>query len=193
MKQLAVFLDRDGTIIEDNYYLGKSDSWRQELRFAAHAIEGLSELQRMNACLAVISNQAGVARGFFTENRVIEVNREIAARLTARGIHIDQWHYCTLVQTEYARRHNIPLDSPFVNDTSDLRKPGIGMITKVCAGWNTALQDLDLWVIGDKETDAQAGINAGGRGILLSPRAMPGFTCYTDLYQAALHIKDARS
>jgi histidinol-phosphate phosphatase family protein len=143
----AVFLDRDGTLIEDPGHLG--DPARVVV------IEGvpaaLRRLREAGYALVVVSNQSGVARGLFTEDDLRAVNARLSALLGEEGAGVDAWYWCV---------HHPDLTGPCA-----CRKPGTELLER-------AARDLDLdlassWTVGDHATDVEAGVRAGGRGVLV--------------------------
>ena len=86
----AVFLDRDGTIIEEVGYLDRPE--RVEL--FPYTIDAIRVLNRAGLAVVLVSNQSGIARGFFTAAVVDEVHRKMEAMLAAGGAHIDAYYYC---------------------------------------------------------------------------------------------------
>ena len=143
----SVFLDRDGTLIEEVGYLGDPDG----VVVLSGVPEALQRLRDAGFALVVVSNQAGVARGYFTEEDVLAVNRRLAELLEAEGIRLDAWHFC--------------VHHPDHGGPCECRKPEPGMLR------DAARQlDLDLsrsWIVGDHPSDAEAGRRAGARGILV--------------------------
>lgn len=139
MKNKAFFLDRDGTIIIDKGYLDNPAN----IEF----IDGIPEtLQKIKACgylIVMVSNQSGVARGYFTEDTVQCVNEAVQERLQQEyGIKLDGMYYCP---------HHPVYGKEIYNQDCDCRKPKPGMILQ-------AAQDLDIDInssvmIGDKESD----------------------------------------
>ena len=141
----VVFLDRDGTIIVDRGYLSQV----ADVAFEANAIAGLKALAALPATLVVVTNQSGIARGFFDAAAVDTVHRHIDARLHAEGVVISAWHYCP----------HRPVDR------CDCRKPAPGMLR---SGATAEGADVTRAVmIGDKMTDLQAASAAGARGVLV--------------------------
>lgn len=142
MKRPAVFLDRDGTLIEDPGYLGDPD----RVALLPAAAEGLRRLSEAGFALVVVSNQAGVARGLITQADVEAVNRRVSEALAARGVLVDGFFFCP---------HHPDFTGP-----CECRKPGIELFRR-------AVEDLDLdlgssWVVGDTAGDVGA---AGALGI----------------------------
>lgn len=147
----AVFLDRDGTIIESVHYLSDPEAVRL-LDGAAAAIRGLREAGY--ACV-IVSNQSAIGRGMFTVERLYEVHEALCRRLDEQGAGLDGFYFCPAVPTSADRA---AIDDPD-------RKPGPGMLRR-------AAEDLGLdlarsWMVGDMVSDVLAGRNAGCRGSIL--------------------------
>jgi D-glycero-D-manno-heptose 1,7-bisphosphate phosphatase len=148
----AVFLDRDGTMIEDVGYL---DSLSQ-IALYPWTVDAIRTFNRAGLTVVVVTNQSGIARGMFTEALVGETHREMNARLAAGGARVDAYYYCPHHPDGrvdgYARR-------------CDCRKPGRGMIDRAAA--DLALDPAQSFVVGDKWLDVQLGRAVGARAILV--------------------------
>jgi D-glycero-D-manno-heptose 1,7-bisphosphate phosphatase len=148
----AVFLDRDGTMIEDVGYL---DSLSR-IDVYPWTVDAIRLLNRAGLPVVVVTNQSGIARGLFTEALVAEAHRAISARLAAGGARVDAYYYCPHHPdgrvVEYAR-------------SCDCRKPGRGMIDRAAA--DLALDPARSFVVGDKWLDVQLGRAVGARAILV--------------------------
>jgi lipopolysaccharide heptosyltransferase II len=149
----AAFLDRDGTIIEDPGYLSDPDG----IRFIPGAVEALRALQSAGFHLIVVSNQAGVARGLFSEREVQTVNNRLKSLLAEAGVHLDGIYYCP---------HHPEHGTPEYRRDCSWRKPGPGMIRRAAREFPL---DLSRSVIfGDHLSDAAvAQAFPGMQGILL--------------------------
>src|SRR3954467_10278495 len=146
----AVFLDRDGTIIEEAGYLERLE----RLVFYPFSVDAIRVLNRAGFAVVVITNQAGVARGIVREAFVGEAHRHIAARVEAGGARIDGFYYCPHYPTGTLE--------PFVR-TCECRKPGTAMLRQAAAD-----MDLDLrrsFSVGDRWHDVAAGAAVGARAI----------------------------
>lgn len=143
--RLLIALDRDGTIIVDRGYLSQVAN----VAFEANAIAGLKALAALPATLVVMTNQSGIARGFFEEAAVDAVHRHIDAMLRAEGVMISAWHHCPHLPT----------------DRCDCRKPAPGMLHAAAAAEGADITRAVM--IGDKITDVQAASAAGATGILV--------------------------
>ena len=143
--RVLIGLDRDGALIHDPGYLGRSQNWRDQVKILPGVIEGIRTLKLLpRTHLAVCSNQAGIARGFFKPNRVEEVNEHLKALLAQQGLDIDKWYFCPYVDKDYASKHHILEENPWVAESTDLRKPGIGMLRKAADDIGMKLDDLEV-------------------------------------------------
>lgn len=170
----AVFLDRDGTIIEDVGYPHE----RSAIKFLPLVSEAISILNQNGYRVIVTTNQSGVARGYFTEDALRQINQYIRDTLAARGAVIDRVYYCP---------HHVEGTIKEYRKACDCRKPNPGMIQQA-----TRELDIDLkrsFAIGDKPLDVEAGRRAGCRTILLGDdtgdtgAAAPDYVA-ADLYRA---------
>jgi D-glycero-D-manno-heptose 1,7-bisphosphate phosphatase len=148
----AVFLDRDGTLIEDVGYLDRLD----RIALFPWTVDAVRALNRGGFLVVVITNQSGVARGFFTEAFVEETHRHLSARLAAGGARIDAYYYCPHHPDGTVAAYRRPCDC---------RKPASGLVDR-------AVRDLDLdparsFVVGDKWLDVGLARAAGTRGVLV--------------------------
>lgn len=126
----AIFLDRDGTINIDKNYLYKIEDWE----FEEGVIEGLQILQKLGYKLIVITNQSGIARGYYTEADAHKVFDYMIDELKKSGIIIEKVYYC-----------------PHIGEECDCRKPKLGLFYQ-------AQKDYDIdfsksYAIGDKLRD----------------------------------------
>src|SRR5258706_13642922 len=131
----GVLLDRDGTIIVDHGYVG----WIDRVEFIEGSPEAIARFNRAGIPVAVVTNQAGVARGFYGLDDVARVHQYIAERLAEHRAHIDLFLHCPY--------HPEGVVEAFAR-TSEDRKPGPGMARAAEAKLN-----LDLgasWVVGDR-------------------------------------------
>lgn len=148
----AVFLDRDGTLIEDVGYLDRLD----RIALFPWTVDAIRALNRGGFIVVVITNQSGVARGFFTEAFVEETHRHLGARLAAGGARIDAYYYCP---------HHPDGTVAAYRRHCECRKPASGLVDR-------AVRELDLdparsFVVGDKWLDVGLARAAGARGILV--------------------------
>ena len=152
MSRPAVFLDRDGTIIEDVGYLSSIDAMML-LPWSADAIRKLNEA---GYPVVVITNQSGVGRGMFDEAHVRATHAALDRALAKSNARIDAYYYCP---------HHPEADDARYRVACDCRKPGPGLLRQAAADL-----DLDLarsWMVGDWWRDVEAGVAAGARAILI--------------------------
>ena len=152
MTRPAVFLDRDGTIIEDVGYL-RDLSQIDLLPWAGDAIRLLND---GGFAVVVITNQSGVARGYFAEAHVQATHRALDAALAPCGARIEAYYYCP---------HYPQSSDPRYGRECDCRKPASGLLRQAAVDL-----DIDLgrsWMVGDWWRDVQAGVGAGTRTILI--------------------------
>ena len=154
--QRAVFLDRDGTIIEDTGYPHE----RHQVRFLPGAAEAIRILNERGFAVVIVTNQAGVARGYFTEETLKDINGYISDCLARDGAHVDRVYYCP---------HHLDGIVPQYKVACDCRKPEPGLILRAAAECGIDL--AKSVVIGDMPHDVEAGRRAGCRTVLL---AAPG-------------------
>jgi D-glycero-D-manno-heptose 1,7-bisphosphate phosphatase len=148
----AVFLDKDGTLVVDVPY--NVDTGR--IKLMDDCLTGLKHLQQHDYLLVVVSNQSGVARGYFKEEALIAVRQKLTALLQAEGIKLNGFYYCP--------HHPEGIIEPFAADC-DCRKPKPGLLLKAAGELNIDLQAS--WMIGDILNDVEAGNRAGCKTILI--------------------------
>ncbi len=148
----AVFLDRDGTIIEHVHYLCDP----AEVRLLPGAGAALGRLAAAGFALVVATNQSAIGRGIVTVEQYEAVTAEMHRQLGDEGVGLDGVYYCPEVPPDGDDRTVV---------THGDRKPGPGMLLK--GARDLGLDPLASWMIGDMISDALAGINAGCRGTIL--------------------------
>jgi D-glycero-D-manno-heptose 1,7-bisphosphate phosphatase len=148
----AVFLDRDGTISEEVGYINHLD----RLQLYPWSAEAIRKLNRAERPVIVVTNQSGVARGYFTEELLHGVHQKIALELAARGARVDAIYYCP-------HHPAAPLEAYRVN--CRCRKPLIGMVEEAAKRFHIDLGSS--YVVGDSYRDMQLGFHAGARTILV--------------------------
>jgi histidinol-phosphate phosphatase family protein len=168
----GILLDRDGTIIVDHGYVGSVD----RVEFIDGSAAAIARFNEAGVPVAVVTNQAGVARGFYGLDDVAEVHRHIAKRLADHGAHIDMFLYCPY--------HPEGVVEPFARASED-RKPGPGMARAAAAALNLELSRS--WVVGDRPEDIGLAAAVGASAIYLGqqPCDRPGVWSFPDLATAA--------
>jgi D-glycero-D-manno-heptose 1,7-bisphosphate phosphatase len=151
-RQPAVFFDRDGTLNEEVEFL----STPAQLRLFAGAGRAVRAVNESGFLAFVISNQSGIARGFFTEADLIPIHAKLEQELGAKGARIDRIYYCP---------HHPTAGIPHYRVDCECRKPRPGMLHRAEKDMGV---DLSMsYVIGDRIVDVLAGRSAGAKGILV--------------------------
>jgi D-glycero-D-manno-heptose 1,7-bisphosphate phosphatase len=146
MKRRAVFIDRDGTISEEVGYINHLSRFRL-FPYASSAIKHLNE----NGWLAiVITNQAGVARGYFSEDTIHAVHNTMTNELKNNGAQLDAIYYCA---------HHPSVGEPPYRLDCDCRKPKPGLISRAVKDFDINLEES--WMVGDRYSDVELARNAG--------------------------------
>jgi D-glycero-D-manno-heptose 1,7-bisphosphate phosphatase len=146
MKRPALFMDRDGTISEEVGYVNHPSRFRL-FPYTAKAIRLLNE----NGWLAiVVTNQAGVARGYFSEDIIVQIHDRVRQELENEPARLDAIYYCA---------HHPSVGEPPYRLDCDCRKPKPGLIQRAATDF-----DIDLersWMVGDRYGDIELARNAG--------------------------------
>lgn len=153
MLNKAIFLDRDGCLIEEKDYL----SCVEDLEIFDFSYDAVKKMKEKGYMVFVLTNQSGVARGYFTEEDVKNINKEIQSCFNAHKTSIDGFYYCPHYKGGKVKEYAIDCDC---------RKPKIGLIKQVLKDF----PNIDLsqsYMIGDKFSDVQMAHNAGCKGILV--------------------------
>jgi D-glycero-D-manno-heptose 1,7-bisphosphate phosphatase len=148
----AVFLDRDGTVIEEIGYLDRVE----RLSLYPFSIDAIRVLNRSGFRVVLVTNQSGIARGFFTEAIVDEVHRHMAALLAEGGAHIDAYYYCP--------HHPDGTIEPYAQ-RCECRKPARGLVDRAVDAFG--IDPRRSFVVGDRWLDVELARTVGGRGILV--------------------------
>ncbi len=160
-EQPAIFLDRDGTLIWDVGYPHDPE----QVLLIPGAAEALAELAGRGFLLIVVSNQAGVGRGWVTSDAAAQVHARFTACLAEHGVRLCASYYC--------------LHAP--DEGCACRKPLPGLLLRAAAEWNISLHRS--FMVGDKPSDTEAGRKAGCRTILLEQRpSQRNKNCHADYH-----------
>ncbi len=150
-RQAAIFLDRDGVLIHDVRHLSKLE----DIQIYTDVPKGLGQLHSTGFKLIMVTNQSGVARGYFPETFIRQSFEHINQSLSSHGVTLDHMYYCP---------HHPSGQKPY-NIRCDCRKPGPGMIKQACEDY-----EIDLpgsFMLGDKICDIELAINSNITGLLL--------------------------
>lgn len=141
----AVFLDRDGTLIEEVDFL----STVEETELFPFTLEALKLFRDAGFLLFITTNQSGVARGYFDARAVRSIHDKIQNELRAENLRIESFHFCPHMPDAGCR----------------CRKPNTGMIEQALENFDVDLSQS--WMIGDKILDVEMGFNAGTKTALV--------------------------
>lgn len=146
MKRPALFMDRDGTVSEEVGYVNHPSRFRL-FPYSADAIKLLND----NGWLAiVVTNQAGVARGYFAEDVIVQIHEQMRRDLQNAGAKLDAIYYCA---------HHPSVGEPPYRFECDCRKPKTGLIEHAAADFEIDLERS--WMVGDRYGDVELARNAG--------------------------------
>lgn len=142
----AVFLDRDGVLNYDHGYIGT----RERFEWITGTFSALRRIARSGHHIFIVTNQSGVARGYYSEDDVKSLMSWAIASIRSEGATIDDWRYCPFHPTAAIEHYR---------QDSEWRKPAPGMIQDLLMKWD--VHPADCFLIGDQETDLQAAAAAG--------------------------------
>jgi D-glycero-D-manno-heptose 1,7-bisphosphate phosphatase len=148
----AIFIDKDGTLVHDVPYNVDPDY----IRLQPGASLAIREWKNAGFLVIVISNQSGIARGYFKEHEIQLVIEKLRALLRDGGADIDDFYYCPHFPDGIVAEYSI---------ICNCRKPAPGLIVEAAIKW-----EIDLsasWMIGDILNDVEAGVRAGCRTVLI--------------------------
>jgi D-glycero-D-manno-heptose 1,7-bisphosphate phosphatase len=148
----AIFLDRDGTLNEEVGYITDASQFRL-YDFAADVVRSIVEA---NWRVIVVTNQAGVARGLYTEAFLAQLHANMEATLQQRGARLDAIYHCP---------HHPEIGEPPYRQACDCRKPRPGMLRQAAADFNLHLPEC--FVIGDRYGDVEMAQAVGAQGVLV--------------------------
>ena len=161
MKNLkAIFLDRDGVVNEDKHYVFKID----DFEFKKGLFDLCKYLIELDYLIVIITNQSGISRGDFTEADFHLLNDWMLIELNSNDVDVAAVYYCP----------HLP------EDNCNCRKPAAGLAIAASDQLNIDLSQS--WIIGDKDSDIELGVNAeiGGKILLQSEYVTPTRTSYAD-------------
>ena len=150
----AVFLDRDGTIIEDAHYLSRPE----QVKLIDGAGEAIARINSMLVPVIVVTNQSGIARGFLTEADHALITAHLESLLAARGARIDASYHCP--------------HAP--EDGCECRKPGT-LLYQRARKEHPGIDLANALYIGDRFRDVEPALTLGGSGVLVPSRETPDY------------------
>ncbi|MFA5328797.1 MAG: HAD family hydrolase [Prolixibacteraceae bacterium] len=150
MSEKAIFLDRDGVLVNNSahYYIWK----KEQLEYVEGAFENLKFISSMGYKIFIVSNQGGISRGLYTKNDILILHKEMNQTFQENGIEIQEISFCP---------HHSELEKCLC------RKPDSLIIEKLIAKYH--LRKEESYFVGDSESDIQAAKKAGIKGIKITP------------------------
>ena len=148
----AVFMDRDGTINDEVGYVNHITRFR----LLPRSVKAIRLINQSSYKAVIVTNQAGVARGYFPEELVKEIHENLERTLSKEDAHLDGIYYCP--------HHPVYGMGRYKKDC-ECRKPKIGMIQKAAKDLNVDLSNS--YMVGDRGADIQMAKEFGGKGILV--------------------------
>ena len=185
MTRPAVFLARDGTIIDEVGFLDRLE----DVHWCPWTMDAIRLLNRAGYLVFVVTNQGGIGLGLFDEAFVTGLHASLDTTLRESGAVVDGWFLCP---------HHPRAGVPGLETPCECRKPGRGMIDAACARWEIDLEKS--WVVGDRDVDVMMAAAVGARGVLVltgygerewrtKPEAFPpGTPVVTNLMEATALI-----
>ena len=149
----AVFFDRDGTLNVEVGYLYEFEKFK----WIDGAIDAVKYCNDNDYLAIVVTNQSGIARGYYTENDVIELHQKINEELNKAGAHIDDFFYCPHHPEGIVDNYSVDCEC---------RKPKPGLIEEACRKYD--IDKSKSLMIGDMPRDVECGENAGVSSFLFS-------------------------
>ncbi len=153
----AIFLDRDGTLNIDHGYVHRID----DFHFIEGSIEALQKLKAMGFLLVLVTNQSGIARGYFSEEQFLQLTEWMDWSLADRGVDLDGIYYCP---------HH-PQGQGEYKQNCDCRKPKSGMLDQAIRELN--IDPAQSFMVGDKAEDLLAAQSAKVRSKILVKTGKP--------------------
>jgi len=148
----AVFLDRDGTMIEDTGYLNRIE----DIIFYPWTIDAIRALNQSGVPVVVVTNQSAIARGHLTEDGLARIHHHMTDVLAAGGAHIDAYYYCP---------HHPDGPVPAYTQACNCRKPAPGLVER--ASRELGLDPTRAVVVGDKWVDVGLARTVGAKAVLV--------------------------
>lgn len=169
MKIKAIFLDRDGVINDNSIHVNKPE----DLIIYESAKKGVKLLYEAGYHIFIVTNQGGIELGYLTEERLNSIHGKMVTELKP---------YCNITEIVYC---------PDYKRESNCRKPKPGMILKLAEKYKIDLKNS--WMIGDRETDIEAGIRAGCKTAKIGKASLKADVNGKDLEEVAKKITEGKS
>jgi D-glycero-D-manno-heptose 1,7-bisphosphate phosphatase len=150
-RRAAIFLDRDGTIVQEVHYLNRLE----QMHLLAGVADAIRAVRDAGHPVVVVTNQSGVARGLFSEDFARESATHLEALLAAKGAGLDGYYYCPY------HPDGLP---PYDREHPE-RKPAPGMLLRAAGELGLTLRGA--WIVGDKRSDLETGAKLGVTPLLV--------------------------
>ena len=148
----AIFMDRDGTLSHEVGYVNHASRFR----LYSYSVDAVRLINRSGFLAVVVTNQAGVARGYFPESLIHEIHGSLGAAMEAGGAHLDGIYFCP---------HHPSLGEPPYRKDCDCRKPRPGLLRRAEAELGVDL--ARSYVVGDRLGDLELAWAVGAKGVLV--------------------------
>ncbi|OGG09607.1 hypothetical protein A2154_03050 [Candidatus Gottesmanbacteria bacterium RBG_16_43_7] len=161
VQEVLVISDRDGTLIENIEFFGRDADWKTQLRLNYEVVRFLNFIQKKyKTTTVVVTNQSGVARGYFTLKIVDGINQTLEKMLSKSGVKIDNWQYCPDVDATYAKKkQRLQLIKKYIKDKT-VRKPSPQMVFQALVKLGKRISEYKrVLVVGDRDEDRKLAVN----------------------------------
>lgn len=152
MSDIAVFLDRDGTLIDEVGYLDRPE----RVALYPWSTDAIRALNRAGIRVVMVTNQSGIARGFFSEQMLADIHGYLSTLLAAGGARVDAYYYCP---------HHPDGTLPEYARACDCRKPGRGLVDRAVA--ELGIDPRHSFTVGDRWLDIALARAIGAKGVLV--------------------------
>ena len=173
-RRTALFLDRDGVVVDEVHYLRRPE----DVRLVAGAAAVIAQANQRGLAVVLVTNQAGIGRGIFGWPEFARVQERIVADLAAAGASLDAVYACP---------HHAKGRAPYDHPDHPARKPNPGMLSRAVEA--LGLDAGTSWIIGDRASDLEAGRAAGLSGGL---HVLTGYGARPGEREAAMALADGR-
>jgi len=164
---MLLIIDRDGTLLASDDFPGKEHDWKGTIKINKPVAQFVSHLKNVfNVTSIVVSNQAGVARGYFDLDRVKAINSKLNQELMKSGIKIDSWQFCPDVDGAYLKKNpEVKILENYIKEKTK-RKPSPKMVFDGLLELKKNIKDFDtILVLGNQKDDADLAKNLNARFI----------------------------